>query len=182
MKRIRLLAAVTALGLAASMLGIASADASTPTPTPTIASEIVHQLRYDMTHHNVITIPLRLAARGSKPRIAHDHGCTPAAGVTTCLTITGSGLVLGNMLASFTNNSRGSFEAIDAIVGPARFELTTYSGPNPLPPAIGNGQGLQVGWLQSTSSAAGEYCTGGFWYHGGVVTLIGREVCIDVHA
>lgn len=180
MKRTRLLAVLAALGLAVSVLGMTSAGASTTTPT--MASEIAQQLRSGMTHHNVITIPLRLAAHASKAHPDAASKCSSGAGVEVCFGITGNGLVLGSMLAGYRNISRGGFEAVDAIVGPARFELTTYSGPNPAPPVIGNGIGLNVGWLQSTPSAAGEYCTGGFWYHGGVVTLIGPEVCIDVHA
>lgn len=172
MKRTRLLAVVAALGLAAGVLGMSSANASAAAPP--IAKQAAQQLRSDMTHHNVITIPLRLAARGSAPRVNKASKCASGDGVEVCFGITGNGLVLGSMLAGYRNISRGGFEAFDAIVGPDNFDIATSH------PTLGDGDGLNIGWLQSTNSAAGNYCTGGFWVHGSQATQIGPTVCIDV--
>jgi hypothetical protein len=180
MKRTRLLAVVAALGLAASVLGMANAGASTTTST--IASQIAQQLRSATAHHKVITIPLRLTAHASKARPDAASSCLTSAGIEACLRTTGTGPVLGSLLAGFRNINRGGFEAIDAITGPANFEISTYTGANPPPPVVGNGIGLNVGWLQNTPSATGYYRTGAFWYHGGVVTLVGPVVQIHVIA
>ena len=102
--------------------------------------------------------------------------------VEVCFGITGQGLVLGSMLAGYRNISRGGFEAFDAIVGPARFHIATSAGEPTAAPTIGNGIGLNIGCLQSTPSAGGNYCTGGFWVRGNLATQVGPTVCINVHA
>jgi hypothetical protein len=135
-----------------------------------------------MTHHNTITIPLRPTAHASKAQPEAHSLCRTSEGIETCNRTTGTGPVLGSLLAGFRNINRGGFEAILAIAGPANFLISTYTGPNPPPPVIGNGIGLNVGWLQNTPSATGDYCAGAFWYHGGQVTLVGPRVCINVIA
>jgi hypothetical protein len=171
MKRTRLLAVLAALGLAASALGMTSANASAATPS--LAKQAAQQLRSDVAHHKEITIPVRLAAhRSERPDAASK--CASGDGVEVCFGITGSGLVLGSMMGGYRNLSRGSFAAFDAIWGPDGFEIQTSD------PTIANGIALNIGWQQSTDSAGGNYCTGGFWVHGSEATQIGPTVCIDV--
>ena len=73
--------------------------------------------------------------------------CATGDGVRTCLTISGSGLVLGDMVGSTTSVSGSSFEAAVVVFGPDGFVINS-SGPTLEP-----GSGVQVGWLQSTDSA-----------------------------
>jgi hypothetical protein len=174
MKRTRLLAVVAALGLGASILGLASANASTAPPP--LAEQAAQQLRYDVTHHNAITISLQLVAHASKEHPDADSKCASTDHVEVCFSITGSGLTLGSMLAGYRNISRGGFEAFDAIEGPANFLIATTDA------TLANGVGLNVGWLQSTPSVGGYYSTAGFWVDGDQAIQVGPAVCIHVFA
>lgn len=89
------------------------------------------------------------ASAAARPDAAST--CATGDGVRTCLSISGSGLVLGDMVGSTTNVSGSSFEAAVVVFGPDGFVINS-SGPTLAP-----GSGVQVGWLQSTASAPGNY-------------------------
>lgn len=115
------------------------------------------------------------ASAAARPDNASN--CAYGDGVRTCLSISGRGLVLGDMVGSITNVSDGPFEAAVLVFGPDGFVINS-SGPT-----LGEGDGVQVGWLQSTASAPGNYYAEGVLERDGKpIRVIGPVVHINVFA
>jgi hypothetical protein len=168
-----MLGAVAVLALAGSTLSMAAASASAGGATQaalTAAARSARQLGVQQARQSV--------SRPSTGRARPDaaQSCQTADRVRTCLSISGSHQVLGDMVGSFTNISRGGFSGAVVVSGPRSFAIASSD------PTLGNGEGVQIGWLQSTNSAAGKYCAQGYWHHGSQFTAIGPSACINVRS